>query len=183
MREIPHCLSSQIVYSGYLDVRVDQLHLASSEAKGSYTVVLAPVTAAVILLEDEDHRLLINWEYRHPTGKYLLGLPGGKIEDNEDPLVSAKRELLEETGYQAESWHLLGTHHPFPSCCSQKIYYYLATRPSAKTKPALEPLELIEPHWLEESAIHDHLEKGLSADGILLTALYLRNIFLNKKIP
>ena len=183
MREIPHCLSSEIVYSGYLDVRVDQLKLASSDATGSYTVILAPIIAAVILLEDEDHRLLINWEYRHPTGTYLLGLPGGKVEENEDPLFSAKRELLEETGYEAANWHLLGAHYPFPSCCSQKIYFYHATLPSTRNKPALEPLELIEPHWVSEAELQDQLEKGLPSDGILLTALYLRNIFLNKKKP
>lgn len=180
MREIPQCLSSEIVYSGYLDVRVDRLHLESKQAQGNYTVVLAPITAAVILVEDEDHNLLINWEYRHPTGEYLLSLPGGKIEEGEDPLLSAKRELLEETGYTALNWTLLGSHYPFPSCTSQKIFFYHATLPKKAQNPLLEPLELIEPHWVSEEALQEHLKKGLSCDGIFLTALYLRNVLTKK---
>jgi ADP-ribose pyrophosphatase len=47
-------------------------------------------------------------QYKHAVGQRILELPAGYIEAGEDPLVGAKRELLEETGLQAPRWHSLG---------------------------------------------------------------------------
>src|SRR5208283_1841533 len=43
-------------------------------------------------------------QYRHAAGQYLWELPAGKIDEGEEPLAAAKRELIEETGYRAKKW-------------------------------------------------------------------------------
>lgn len=63
-------------------------------------VVIVAVTAAggVVLAE----------QYKHGTGAVHVGFPAGYIDDDEDPLATAKRELLEETGYASDRWRSLG---------------------------------------------------------------------------
>ena len=64
--------------------------------------------------------------YRFGTGTYMLELPGGMVDDGEDHQESAKRELLEETGYQAEKWLYAGCVASNPVFMDSFIHHYLA---------------------------------------------------------
>jgi len=64
-------------------------------------------TAMVLPITREGKTILV-CEYRHGCGDYVWQLPAGKVDD-ETALEAAKRELLEETGYEAESWKLLAS--------------------------------------------------------------------------
>ena len=68
--------------------------------------------AACIVAEFEDGKLLLERQYRYPMAKVMIEFPAGKLDRGENPLVAAQRELKEETGYWARSWHTLGHMHP-----------------------------------------------------------------------
>ncbi len=70
--------------------------------------------------------LLIVRQYKHGAGKIVRELPAGYIEDGEDPLVCAHRELREETGYEAEKMLPLGVVHASPSASTHQAHFYLA---------------------------------------------------------
>ena len=80
--------------------------------------------AAMVILENEKNQILFLNEYRRGIKKESLGFPGGHIESGDEPLKTAKRELLEETGYIARNWKRLfkytrhGTYH-----CGQDYIY------------------------------------------------------------
>ncbi len=67
--------------------------------------------ATCIVAEFEDGRLLLERQFRYPMGEVMIEFPAGKLDPNESPLVCAQRELKEETGYWARSWHTLGDIH------------------------------------------------------------------------
>ena len=82
--------------------------------------------AACIVAEFEDGKLLLERQYRYPMGKVMIEFPAGKLDRGENPLVAAQRELKEETGYWAHSWHTLGHMHPLIAYADEVIHLFHA---------------------------------------------------------
>ena len=82
--------------------------------------------AACIVAEFEDGKLLLERQYRYPMGKVMIEFPAGKLDPGENPLVAAQRELKEETGYWARSWHTLGHMHPLIAYADEVIHLFHA---------------------------------------------------------
>lgn len=81
---------------------------------------------AVIALDDEGRVLLIR-QYRHPVGAWLFEPPAGLLDvPGEPPWVTAQRELAEEAGYRADRWHTLVDLLNSPGGSSEAIRVYLA---------------------------------------------------------
>lgn len=91
-----------------------------------YEVVLHGGAAAVAAVT-ADGRLVCVRQYRIPAGDWLLEIPAGRLEPGEDPLLAARRELEEETGYRAGRWTLLRRFFPAVGFCSEVMHLYLAT--------------------------------------------------------
>ena len=81
--------------------------------------------AVAIIAVDEDEIVLIK-QYRYATGKYLLEIPAGTLEEGEDPYQCAVRELQEETGYAASAWSRLFQCYMVPGYSNEILYFYLA---------------------------------------------------------
>ena len=82
--------------------------------------------AACIVAEFEDGKLLLERQFRYPMGKVMIEFPAGKLDAGENPLVAAQRELKEETGYWARSWHTLGHMHPLIAYADEVIHLFHA---------------------------------------------------------
>jgi ADP-ribose pyrophosphatase len=117
--------SSKLVYSGkLLTVREDQVRLPDgSIAQREY--VVHPGAALILPLFD-DGSILLERQYRYPVGLHCYELPAGKFEPGEPSLDTAKRELLEETGYVAGEWTLLCTTLPCIGYSDERIEFFLA---------------------------------------------------------
>jgi 8-oxo-dGTP pyrophosphatase MutT (NUDIX family) len=84
-----------------------------------------PTWCNVLAITDADEAVLV-WQYRHGTDAMSLELPGGVTEPNEAPLEGARRELREETGYEATSYEPLLTVCPNPALQGNVHHCYLA---------------------------------------------------------
>jgi ADP-ribose pyrophosphatase len=85
--------------------------------------------SVVILAVDESSRtprILLERQYRHAAGKFLYELPAGRIDEGENELRAAKRELLEETGYSARSWKRVLRFWASPGFVAEAMSVYLA---------------------------------------------------------
>jgi ADP-ribose pyrophosphatase len=85
--------------------------------------------SVVILAVDESSRsprVLLEKQYRHAAGKFLYELPAGRIDEGENELKAAKRELLEETGYSARSWKRVLRFWASPGFVAEAMSIYLA---------------------------------------------------------
>ena len=81
---------------------------------------------AVAILAIQDDQLILVKQYRYATGKYLLEIPAGTLEEGEDPYNCAVRELQEETGYAANAWSKLFQCYNAPGYSNEILYFYLA---------------------------------------------------------
>jgi ADP-ribose pyrophosphatase len=94
-------------------------------------IVLHPGAVTVVAILP-DRRLVLVRQYRHAAGEALLELPAGTLDRQpdgamEEPLLAARRELTEETGYRAATWRNLGTFFTAPGFASELMTLFLAT--------------------------------------------------------
>jgi ADP-ribose pyrophosphatase len=87
--------------------------------------VLHPGAVAIVPLLD-DGRIVLERQYRHPTGKVMIEIPAGKLDPGEGALVCAQRELLEETGYVAREWAQAFTMYPTVAYSDEAIAIWFA---------------------------------------------------------
>ncbi len=98
-------------------------------------VVTHPGAVAVVAVDDEDRVVLLR-QYRHPVRRYLWELPAGlRDADGEPPLETAKRELAEEVQLAAERWSLLTTTYSSPGFTDELVLVYLAEGLSDAARP------------------------------------------------
>lgn len=107
------------------DVRTDSVDLGDGTVVDR-DLVEHPGAVGVIALDDQDRVLLLR-QYRHPVQAYLWEPPAGLLDvEGEDPAVAASRELWEETGYRARTWNVLVDYFNSPGGSTESFRCYLA---------------------------------------------------------
>ena len=134
-------------------------------------VVRHPGGAAVVAVDD-GRRVCLLRQYRHAGGGWLWELPAGKIDQPETPATTARRELQEEAGIEADDWRTLGSFLSTPGFCDERIHLYLA-RGLTHTDTDRHPHEVIEVHWLDYTTALSLIDKGEISDGKTLLGLLL----------
>jgi ADP-ribose pyrophosphatase len=129
-------VASETVYEGrIITLRLDTVAMPGG-GESVREVVHHPGAVAVVALDDQDRVVLLR-QYRHPVGGYLWELPAGlRDADGEAPLEAAKRELAEETQLAAGRWSLLTTTYSSPGFCDELVLTYLAEDLGTVDRPA-----------------------------------------------
>jgi ADP-ribose pyrophosphatase len=130
--------------------------------------------SAVMMAVDDKKRILLVRQYRLPAGKYLWELPAGKLDEGETPLEAAKRELIEETGYQAKKWEKLVSYFPSPGFVAERMHLFLATKLTAGKATPMDD-EQIETRWFSKKELKAMIRKGKIEDGKTIIGFHTWN--------
>ena len=159
-------------------VREDRVRRPGHPEEEPFTrLVVEHPGAAVVLAVDDRDRVLCVWQYRHAVGSALVQLPAGLCDvDGEDAAEVARRELVEEAGYEAAEWTHLATTYSSPGFTSERIHFFLARGLREVGRgdftPEHEEAEM-ELDWVPFDELHTAVVAGRLADAHLALAVLL----------
>ena len=136
-------------------------------------IVEHPPVVAILPFKDDGKVVLVK-QYRYTIERELYEIPAGTLERGEDPVEGAKRELLEETGYIAETLDYLDSFYPSPGSSTEVVHVYVA-KVKSKNKPRPEVDEEITTNEvdLKELILMMREDKIVDAKTLGAVALYL----------
>jgi ADP-ribose pyrophosphatase len=127
--------------------------------------------SSVIVPVFKDGSLLMVENYRHGAGMKLIELPGGLINCGEQPRAAAKRELLEETGYECNTLKYINWTYTWPGRTTQKNFVFLATELKKRGKPILEEFEYTKIRRLPKEQVIQEIRSGNIKSAISISAI------------
>lgn len=163
-------LGTRRVYENpWIDVREDRV-LRPDGHRGIYGVVHYKNLAIGVLPVEDDGQIWLVGQYRYPLDVYSWEIPEGGGPPGESPEESARRELLEETGLEAEQLELFSTLHLSNSVCDEVAYLFRATglRHGPSEPEGTERLQ-VKRVTLDESL--EMMEAGTITDAMTVVAL------------
>jgi ADP-ribose pyrophosphatase len=132
--------------------------------------------AVVILPVNEKGELLLEKQFRPVVGEWLIEAPAGTIEEGEDPKETARRELVEETGYEPGELVYMTTIYPSPGTSTEHIHVYLA-RNLRFVGARPEHDELIETMWVSLPRALEMIRNGEIKDAKTIIAITFYKLF------
>lgn len=161
-------LSSEIVFRGKIfDIKHDEVEL-SNGAHSFRDIILHP--GGVVIVAQKGEKVLLVRQYRYAVSQAMYELPAGKLEYGEDPFEAAKRELHEETGYEAEDWESLGFIHTTAGICNEKLYLFKA-KVSDFVGQNPDENEIIDYFEFDKTEVFDMIKRGEINDAKTLCGL------------
>ncbi len=165
----------QVIDTPYLKVRCEEVAVPGGPVIADYYIIenrgwvgIVPVT--------EDGCFLLNNQYKHGIGLEVLEFPAGTIDpDEEDPLITAKRELMEETGYSVADDQIEFLAHMYanPTGARTRIWWYLARNARKTGEQKIDPVEVIENRLVTPSELLDLIHNGSFAVQGQIAAAYM----------
>lgn len=126
-------ISQNIAYEGNFLKLLDVEVILPDGNKAKRDIIRHPGAAAILPINEKGEVILVK-QWRTALDRVLLEVPAGKLENGEEPLECAKRELEEETGYKANKFEYLGKIATVPGFCDEIIHLYVATELSLGVK-------------------------------------------------
>jgi 8-oxo-dGTP pyrophosphatase MutT (NUDIX family) len=119
-----------------------------------------------------DHRVVMIRQYRHGSKEVTLEIPGGLVDPGDTPEKAAARELMEETGYQAEELVQIGVVNPNPALFNNRCYTFIAQNAQKIRAPMPDQTEDIEVVLMPISDIQELISKGEIDHAMVIAAFY-----------
>ncbi len=130
-----------------------------------------PGASAIVPFLDPETLVLIR-QYRHAVRKYIWEIPAGTLDPAENPLECASRELVEETGFEADTWEKLGEIIPVPSYSDERIHIFMAKDLKAD-RQHLDMDEVLDVHQVKVTDALKMIEQGDIQDAKSITGIFL----------
>ncbi len=157
-------ISSECVFDGCI-LHVEKDWVALPNGNEATREVIRHIGAVCIVPVTDDGRVVMERQFRYPIDEVITEIPAGKLDSKtEDRLEAAKRELREETGYEAEEWRDMGIYYPAAAYSDERITIYLATK-LRKGERNLDEDEFLDVTLVPIEELIDDIMSGKITDG------------------
>ena len=168
-------ISSKLSYEGPL-FRVYTDEILEKGRRVMRDVVRHNGSIVILAIDDSkskrDPLIVMEVQYRHAAKEYLLEVPAGKLEEGENPLAGAKRELLEETGFRAARWRKMVRYFASPGFLGEWMQVFIAEGLTlGEAQPEYD--EQLEIEMIPLSKLLGMIEEGKLHDGKTLISVML----------
>jgi len=163
--------SKYIIQRPWATLRVDKLEMPNGNIKEEYYVLEYPTWVNMVAIT-EDNQIIFVKQYRHGSGKIMVELPAGVVEDNEDPEIAARRELLEETGYAFDDITYICELFANPATSGNITYTYLLTGGKKVQEQDLDASEDIDVVLMDLEEAKDFLFENKIGQALHSSALF-----------
>jgi ADP-ribose diphosphatase len=166
-------VSHRRVYDGkILALELDEIR-EEGGAKALREVVRHRGSVAALPVDDEGRLVLVR-QYRHPIGQTLWEVPAGLLERGESPEQAVRREIEEEVGRRAGDLERLAVIHPTPGFCDEVLHLFRATR-LEETPVRHDEDEVLEVKWFTLDEARRMMRAGELRDAKTLVALLMES--------
>lgn len=164
--------SRYVLSDQWIRVRADDC-VASTGEKISPFYVLECQNWVHMVVVNEKGRILITEQYRHGAGKVGYEIPCGTVDtEDKSPVEAAKRELLEETGYEGD-FSLVGEVSPNPARNSNRMFIFLVKNPVKSVEPRKDPTEVINCEFIDEEKVWKMIDQGKFQQALCISSLVI----------
>jgi len=174
--------TKELMSSGFFRMLEQSCQLGDGRVMPKYYTMEFQDWVNVVPITPSGDVLMIR-QYRHPSRKVHWEIPGGGLDKNElsDPIVGAKRELLEETGYVGKAWVPLGSHYPNPALQTNRMHTFLALDCVKEQEPQWDPFEELEVCPLGWKNILQDVQSFSVDHSIVLASLFQAYLYLQSR--
>ncbi len=166
-------MKSDLIYKGRVfELKSEEVLINHKKVKRD--VVYHP--GAVAILVKKDNEFLFVKQYRHPARERLIEIPAGTLEENESPIETARRELLEEAGIRTNSLIYLMKFFVAPGYCSEIIHLFY-TDDFEITRNNPEDEEDIDILWIDIERAYEMVKNNEIKDAKSIIALLYYKLF------
>lgn len=166
-------IATDIVYQCRIfSLRRDRSRFSRDEREHEFHVLESPEWCNIIPLTRDDEVVMVR-QFRHGLRNYTLEVPGGLIDpEDESPLVAARREMVEESGYDSDRVEPLGVIHPNPAIQSNRCHSFVAFDVEQRHVPSFDTTEETEVVLVPLARIPDLMRGGEITHALVVVAFH-----------
>ncbi|WP_340103985.1 NUDIX hydrolase [Rhodohalobacter sp. 8-1] len=174
-------LSSRHVYDGpLLQVYVDDVQLPD-DSQSTRDWIKHPGASAIVPVFNDGTIMLLK-QFRYPPRRIFIEVPAGKLDEGEPPMTTAKRELVEETGFECGSIENAGSFFPAIGYADEEIFVFVAWNLEQKLKNADDD-EFVINHRVPFSEALEMIASGEITDAKTICSIVKAKVWWEKNEP
>ncbi len=164
--------TKEIFSSGLFRLHTDKLELPDGRVMPRYYVMTFPDWVNVLPITKDGQVILVK-QYRHASGEFHLEVPGGSVDPglNESIEAGARREMLEETGYDSSKMVKVSSHFPNPALQNNQMHTYIAYDSEKVQEQNLDEFEELELYFCSLERLEEHLYNGDINHSIMIASI------------